>query len=564
MPNSGDRPIVSPRWRLAGAVGLLWVVAALTATLFLDAGSVAKAAAQTSDPKVLYNEALEREAALRKELASLPAGESPEPLLVRIRTLVGAYQDMATLFPASGYSDNALWQGGVLAEDTYWKFRERTDRSLALRLLTGLTTRFPTSSLVRQVSSHLKRLEQADTSLASDTRRVSAPAPPGSPRLSPPPSGRPAPPATGGSVLKAIERDVLPDALRFTLELEREVSFHEERLDGPPRVFVDLRNTTTVEELKDETIPFPDDIVKQARIGRQADGRTRVVLDLTRPAPHSVYALYNPYRIVIDLERSLPGSPVKPAPAAPPAAPTTNAVGGFSLSRQLGLGIARITIDPGHGGHDPGARIRGLTEADLVLDVAVRLQRLLEAQGVEVVLTRRDDTYLSLEERTAIANRSGADLFLSIHANASNVPGVSGVETYVLDFAQNQEAEATAARENAGSAKSMHQLPDIVRAIALNNKIDESRDFARMVQASLYDRLRRVNGGIRNLGVKQAPFVVLIGATMPSILSEIAFMTNGQEAALLKTERYRQAVAEALQAGIMKYQESLKKVVATQ
>jgi N-acetylmuramoyl-L-alanine amidase len=557
MHSSDDRRIAPPRRPPAIALALLWV-AALTAAL----------SAQTSDPKALYTEALEREAALRQELASLPSAESPETLLARIRTLVGAYQDMANLFPASGFSDNALWQGGVLAEDAYWKFRERVDRSLALRLLTALTTRFPSSSLVRQVPSHLKRLEQADTSLASEARRVPAPAPPAPPsasqRPSAPPPARPAAAGTGRSVLKAIHREVLPDALRFTLELEREVSFDDERLDGPPRVFVDLRNTTTVEELKDETLPFRDDIVKQARIGRQADGRTRVVLDLTRPARHSVYALYNPYRIVIDLERPLPGAPDRPAPAAPPAAPTTNAGGGFSLSRQLGLGIARITIDPGHGGHDPGARIRGLTEADLVLDVALRLQRLLEDQGVEVVLTRRDDTFLSLEERTAIANKSGADLFLSIHANANNVQGVSGVETYFLDFAQTKEAEAVAARENAASEKSMHQLPDIVRAIALDNKIDESRDFARMVQASLYDRLRKANGDVKNLGVKQAPFVVLIGATMPSILSEIAFMTNHQEAALLKTERYRQAIAEALQAGIMKYQDSLKKVVATQ
>jgi N-acetylmuramoyl-L-alanine amidase len=553
MLSSGDRRIAPAR--SPGVVPL---------TLLCIAAAVTPLVAQTSDPKALYNEALEREASLRQELASMAAGESPEPLLTRIRTLVGAYQDMANLFPASGYSDNALWQGGVLAEDAYWKFRERTDRSLALRLLTALSTRFPTSSLVRQVPPRLKGLEQADASPAPEAPRVSASAPPPSARPLPPPSSRPAPGGAGRSVLKAIHREVLPDALRFTLELEREVSFHDERLDGPPRVFVDLRNTTTIEELKDETIPFPDDIVRQARIGRQADGRTRVVLDLTKPARHSVYALYNPYRIVIDLERPVPGSPAKPAPAAPPAAPTTNAGGGFSLSRQLGLGIARITIDPGHGGHDPGARIRGLTEADLVLDVARRLQRLLEAQGVEVVLTRRDNSYLSLEERTAIANKSGADLFLSIHANASNVSGVSGVETYFLDFAQNKEAEAIAARENAASEKSMHQLPDIVRAIALDNKIDESRDFARMVQASLYDRLRKVNGEVRNLGVKQAPFVVLIGATMPSILSEIAFMTNSQEAVLLKTERYRQAIAEALQAGIVKYQDSLKKVVATQ
>jgi N-acetylmuramoyl-L-alanine amidase len=149
-------------------------------------------------------------------------------------------------------------------------------------------------------------------------------------------------------------------------------------------------------------------------------------------------------------------------------------------------------------------------------------------------------------------------LFLSIHANASNNPRARGIETYFLNFAPNPEAEALAARENAGSAKTMHNLPDIVRAIALNNKIDESRDFAALVQSSMFDRLRKTNRQARNLGVKQAPFMVLIGATMPSILAEISFLTNRQEGALLKTDGYRQAIAEALSAGVLRYQRSLK------
>jgi N-acetylmuramoyl-L-alanine amidase len=230
------------------------------------------------------------------------------------------------------------------------------------------------------------------------------------------------------------------------------------------------------------------------------------------------------------------------------------------LSRQLGLGVARIVIDPGHGGHDPGAQVRGLNEAELVLDIAVRLERLLANEpGVDVVLTRRTSAYVALEERTAIANRSGADLFLSIHANASANGGARGFETYFLNFATNSEAEALAARENAGSARTMGNLPDIVKAIALNNKIDESRDFASMVQGSMQERLRKTDRNARNLGVKQAPFMVLIGATMPSVLAEVSFLTNRDEAALLRSQSYRQQIAEALFAGVMKYQNSLKK-----
>ena len=250
-----------------------------------------------------------------------------------------------------------------------------------------------------------------------------------------------------------------------------------------------------------------------------------------------------------------PADSSRPAPAAPPQ----NRNGSFSLARQLGLGVTRIVIDPGHGGHDPGARVNGISEAELVLDVATRLEALLEKQGVEVVLTRRTNAYVALEERTSIANRSDADLFLSIHANASTAASARGVETYFLNFAPNPEAEALAARENSGSAKSMRHLPHIVQAITLNNKLDESRDFATIVQSTLYRELRKSNKTLKNLGVKQAPFMVLVGAEMPSVLAEISFMSNNAEATLLKTERYKQQIAEALVAGIMRYQSSLKK-----
>ena len=179
-----------------------------------------------------------------------------------------------------------------------------------------------------------------------------------------------------------------------------------------------------------------------------------------------------------------------------------------------------------------------------------------------MTLTRDGDVFIPLEERTAIANRQGADLFLSIHANASRNAKARGIETYFLNFATNPEAEAVAARENSGSGQSMHNLTDIVRTIALNNKIDESRDFASMVQKAMVRRLATRNNQVRDLGVKQAPFVVLIGAGMPSVLAEISFVTNKQESALLKTAAYRQQIAESLLDGILRYQRALKGVRA--
>jgi N-acetylmuramoyl-L-alanine amidase len=196
--------------------------------------------------------------------------------------------------------------------------------------------------------------------------------------------------------------------------------------------------------------------------------------------------------------------------------------------------------------------------------VALRLEKLLTEQpGVDVVLTRRTDEFIPLEERTAIANREGADLFLSIHANASQQPIAQGIETYFLNFSTNPAAEAVAARENATSGRTMGSLPDLVKTIALNNKVVESRELATIVQTSLVRRLRLQNKSLRDLGVKQAPFVVLIGAQMPSVLAEISFITNRSEASLLKQTAYRQRIAQSLFDGVVRYQSSLKKGTVT-
>jgi len=698
------------------------------AVALLVASTMPEALAQSSQAQRLYQDALERERALRKEMN---APEASPSLLTRIRALVGAYDDMSKLFPSSGFGDNALWQGARLSADAFWQFGEAIDRTAALRLFTALTSRFPASSLGRQVPEHTKRLNdaKAGASPLAAPRVATAPppasrpvpnTPPASPPvpITPPASARVAPPrasppmpttppasprvpttppasqtvteprprTSGVTALHAIRRDVLPEALRITLELAREVPFYSQRIEGPPRVFIDLQNTRPVEPLSGAAIPFPDDMVKQIRVGRQADARTRVVLDLRGAGRYSIYTLYEPYRIVVDFERpaasdavaargndrsaSAARAPVAPPraadPTSPPASgnartverrgltgdvevastvdrkvispaandtapvhavtkptpqgdgvvaqttvrrtvpvkdvstsavseplaapeaepvdpletavvpgndaaparpaplpPSANRNGNFSLSRQLGLGIAKVVIDAGHGGHDPGAQARGLTEADLVLDVALRLEKLmLKEGGFEVVLTRRTDSYVSLEERTAIANKAGADLFLSIHSNASASASARGIETYFLNFAPNTEAEAVAARENAGEARTMRSLPEIVRAIAMNNKRAESRDFASMVQNSMYTEMRKSNKELRNLGVKQAPFMVLVGATMPAVLAEISFITNRQDATLLKTDKYRQQIADALLAGVKRYQQSFRRMPA--
>ncbi len=231
------------------------------------------------------------------------------------------------------------------------------------------------------------------------------------------------------------------------------------------------------------------------------------------------------------------------------------AAGDRSLIRALGLKIGKIVIDAGHGGHDTGTiGPNGLLEKDLVLDVAKRLGRLLESRlGAEVIYTRQDDTFIPLETRTAIANRERADLFISIHANSSRDSDARGVETYYLNFTSNPEALEVAARENAVSEKSIYELQDLVKKIALKEKIEESREFAGDVQESLYGGLSLRNAGIRNRGIKKAPFIVLIGANMPSILAEISFVSNPFDERRLQTAEHRQRIAESLYRGVSKY-----------
>jgi N-acetylmuramoyl-L-alanine amidase len=584
--------------------------------------------AQTAQAR--YTATLAREDKVRAAIAvASPADpvSARTPVITEARSVIAAYEALVRLYRASGYADNALFNAATLADALHDRFGLSTDRDAALRLFRRLRAEYPTAPLARQTPAAIARLEQIAAAnapvapaFAADASSAAVPDKPGDKPVA---AATTAPRALAGrATLMAIERSVLADMVRVTLILDREVSYHEESLTGPARVFFDLRHVEAAPDLKDAVLRYPSEILRQIRIGRHPNA-TRVVLDFEQVGRHSVYTLYNPFRIVIDAEApggattvspvagvarqpvvasdsgapsvgaTLPAPPPtmpavavaeppvvasvipavdattsdvtaettadKPVALSKPVAPRGNGTGGFSIARQLGLGVSRIVIDPGHGGHDPGAQVRGLNEADLTLDVALRLERLLEKEsGLEVVLTRRTNVYLSLEERTEIANREGADLFLSIHANTSRNVNASGVETYFLSFAGSPDAEAVAARENSSHVGEMRRLPDIIRAITLNNKLDESRDFAGMVQEALVTRLRRSNASLANRGVKKAPFVVLIGAEMPSVLAEVSFMTNKKDLQLLKTATYKQRIAEALHAAVMRYRRSLK------
>ncbi len=255
-----------------------------------------------------------------------------------------------------------------------------------------------------------------------------------------------------------------------------------------------------------------------------------------------------------------------PLPLPPPKPASATLRGKRNLIRALGLKVGRVVIDPGHGGHDTGGiGPNGLREKDLVLDVAERLGKLIEEKmGSEVLYTRTDDRFLSLRQRTKKANRGNADLFVSIHANSSRIRGISGVETYYLSLTTNSWALAVASRENAAAQRSIHELRSLLSKIALTEKIEESREFATHVQSALYKGLARETKGLRNRGVRKAPFMVLLGAEMPAVLAEIGFLSNPRDEKLLKTGAYRQKIAEHLYKGVSRYSESLSHTTLAQ
>lgn len=537
----------------------------------------AVASAQTA--AVLYQRATTREATVRKS-----------PTLANVRSAVASYEQLVLRHPRSGYADDALWNGAELARFGWERFKQETDRKTSERLYSWLRREYPTSAKAKAVAAQLTALKSTPAKPAAR---------PAAPVATAPPVVESTPAAPSGPVaqIRAVTMAPLPRGERIIIELDREVVFSSERIENPSRVFFDLKGVAFASSVQSRAEALSGSRLKGVRLGHQTGQVARVVVEVADSAKHSVFQMYHPHRLVIDVEGDPSGTtptPLASGPSAPPAAPppptppttplftppappvitppppanvpsigpaSTTSGGDYTLARQLGLGVSRIVIDAGHGGTDPGAKANGVEEAELTLDIALRVEKLLKQQpGMQVILTRRTDVFIPLEERTAIANREGADLFLSIHANAARRATAKGVETYFLNFATNPEAEAVAARENATSGKSMGNLPKLVQQITLNTKVKESREFAQMVQTSMVRGMRAQNKTLTDLGVKQAPFVVLIGAEMPSVLAEISFVTNKAEANLLKTEAYKQRIAQSLADAVLKYQASLKKI----
>jgi N-acetylmuramoyl-L-alanine amidase len=370
------------------------------------------------------------------------------------------------------------------------------------------------------------------------------------------------------------------DYTRAVIQLDSEVRFTQKILRQPDRLFLDLEGTSVPNTL-DRSYNVNGVFLKKIRAAENRPGVVRVVLDFNEIRSHSTFTLYDPFRIVIDTKGtspppnpetasrtvttteatiSLEKSPSRRQVVTERDIPGKPANAELSLTRTLGLKVQTIVIDPGHGGRDIGTKgNRGLTEKELVLDVALRLQKLLQKHlKIEVILTRRADIFVPLEERTAIANKMGADLFLSIHANASSRPDVSGVETFHLSFASGAEELEVASRENARAQRSVRELEEILRKMVQEDYNEESHNLAMVVQESLYELTHAARPKTRNRGVKRAPFIVLVNTNMPSILTEIGFLSNPSDERYFEGKKSRKQIAAALFKGVSRYVDILE------
>ena len=358
-----------------------------------------------------------------------------------------------------------------------------------------------------------------------------------------------------------------PAFTRIVLDIGTLREYTSGELRDPDRIYVDVLQAKLNPILQNQSYPVKAGYISQVRISQKTASTVRVVadIDFSKVLSYRVYPLFDPFRLVLDIH------PVDAADAAPPgqtipatkpaAKPPDPSVSGYSMARQLGLGVRTIVIDPGHGGSKPGTIGRsGLQEKTINLDVALALQKLLEEKaGLEAVLTRETDIDVPLENRTVIANQKRADLFVSIHVNAHRDRKRGGVETFYLNISPDPEVNELAALENATSAKNIGEMKDIIRKIVQNSKIQESRDLAEKIQRNLVQSLSKGLPGIPDLGVKGGPFWVLIGGEMPSVLVEISHLSNPREEEKLKTRKYRELAAAGIYEGIMEYIRSLGK-----
>ena len=366
-----------------------------------------------------------------------------------------------------------------------------------------------------------------------------------------------------------------PTYTRVVIDLEKSVKYETHllkedlSLKKPRRLYLDLKDAFVSSDIE-SSIPIRDGLLQRARAGQYKKNIVRVVLDINSISGHKIFPLHDPFRIVVDvrgkekkkkeIKKAVPKGKKRPVGKGIRKVKKPDQT--VSLARQLGLSVKKIVIDPGHGGKDPGTYIKGgVKEKSIVLKLAKVLAKKVEERlGCEAVLTRSKDVFMRLERRTAFANMNKADLFVSLHINAHNQPGIHGLETYFLNMATDARAVMVAARENATSEKNISDLQTILNDLMLNTKISESSKLAHEIQKGMLGRLRKQYKRVKSLGVKQAPFYVLIGAEMPAILVETGFITNPRERERLLSQKYLDRLADGIVRGLDRYIKSIDNI----
>lgn len=617
----------TPPARLGAALLCAGLALAGSGSAFPEAGAFSASA------KTLYEAARRAEETLRGSETAMRDRD-------RWTTVARKYRSVVLSFPRSGYCDDALHYEGGIYRDAAERFDDRRfavraadafallirgypasrwvpkalyeqvrlyagrldDESEARRALERLRKRAPRAAETRMAAAVLAKPETRPTRVAgsragSPDQRAASPS-------SPVPAGAAEPPTDGRTV--AVRQEVTPadppttvqnirhwvgdSHTRVVIDLSGPTPHTEGRLTDPDRVFFDLHGATPDNELERRAFPIEGSHLRRIRLGVPEEMITRVVLDFSSIREVSVFALPDPYRLVVDIHGAPPvrvadraGDETAPEADEAPAETTRRAAaatpatggeampslpqpteGGYSLARQFGAGVNRIVIDAGHGGKDPGTTAGSLHEKDIALDIAKRVRDDLEDRGFEVIMTREKDVFIPLEQRAFIANSREADLFVSIHVNAARNRKARGLETFYLNLATSADAAEVAARENASSGMvRMADVRKLVDQIFNHSRKEESRELATTLQAAM---AKSILGGEKhplNRGVKTAGFHVLLGAQMPAVLVEVGFVSNREEARQLRSASHRKKIATAIADGVNRYAEMLGQAVQT-
>jgi N-acetylmuramoyl-L-alanine amidase len=488
---------------------------------------------------------------------------SPRKLKYRDQWLIciRAYKTAQAADPRGSRAAEALYRAGSLTYQLYKRSFARKDKTQALALLNQARESYPGTTYAREAAKKISAItgqplkpQKADSPDA--IQQVIADSKKSLPPDTPSPSAKPGSP----TLVQGLRHWSNPSYTRIVIDADKATSYRHRLLNQDPairkpkRLYVDLDHSRLGDKI-DKVVPINDNLLSNVRAGQYKPDSVRVVVDIKSFKTYKIFSLRNPFRIVIDVW-GLNGSVASKAPELDRAGPKVGDIPPGALAKQLALGVQRIVIDPGHGGRDYGAPgyYKGVHEKKIVLAVAQKLAKKIRSDlGCEVFLTRTTDKYLTLEERTAIANTRNADLFISIHTNSAKDRRAYGFETYFLNLATDDEAIRVAAYENATSEKNISDLQTILTDLMQNAKINESSRLATYVQGELYKHMRKSYQKIKNKGVKQAPFYVLLGAQMPAILIESSFISNPRECKRLTNPKYQEKLCEGIVKGIRAY-----------